>query len=97
MSQGDYESFVRMVVDGYDHITDVTDADGSTIAELAGARGHPELSEYLENVQEFVQIREQLLNSIRQNDLQNVEKILARPDGVKLARAKNYYGMMIGI
>lgn len=81
-----------MALDGYDHITDVTDADGSTIAELAGARGHPELSDYLENLQRFVEAREELLTAIRQDDFKKVEELLARPDAVKLARAKNYYG-----
>lgn len=93
--QGDYESFVRMVLDGYDHVIDVTDADGSSIAEMARARGHPELADYLENVQKFVDVREQLLTAIRRGEIRKVQEILALPDAVKLARAKNYYGKMI--
>jgi hypothetical protein len=91
-SQGDYETFVKMVLDGYDHIIDVTDADGSSIADLARSRGHPELSEYLNNVQDFVDTREKLLQAIRDNDIMLIEEILSRNDGIKLARAKNYYG-----
>lgn len=83
---------MKMVLDGYDHIIDVTDADGSSISELARSRGHPELSEYLDNVQDFVNTRERLLQAVRDNDIMVVEEILSRNDGVKLARAKNYYG-----
>jgi hypothetical protein len=84
-----------MVLDGYDHIIDVTDADGSSISELARSRGHPELSEYLDNVQKFVDARERLLQAVRDNELPIVEEILSRNDGMKLARAKNYYGETI--
>lgn len=84
-----------MVLDGYDHVIDVTDADGSTIAELARARGHPELADYLDSVVDFVEVREQLLSAIRHDELRKVQEILARPDAVKLARARNYYGEQI--
>lgn len=84
-----------MVLDGYDHIIDVTDADGSSIAELARSRGHPELSEYLDNVQEFADARERLLQAVRDNEITTVEEILSRNDAAKLARAKNYYGETI--
>lgn len=42
-----------MVLDGYDHIADINDADGSSIAKLARTRGHIELATFLDGLQEF--------------------------------------------
>lgn len=42
-----------MVLDGYDHINDITDADGSSIAKVARSRGHIELATFLDNLREF--------------------------------------------
>lgn len=42
-----------MLLDGYDHIADITDADGSSIAKVAKSRGHFELAALLENIPEF--------------------------------------------
>lgn len=52
-SLGDYETFVAMVLDGYDHIVDILDADGSTITKVARSRGHLELASYLESIRQF--------------------------------------------
>lgn len=50
---GEYETFVAMLLDGYDHIIDIVDADGSSIVKVAKSRGHFELAAFLENAQEF--------------------------------------------
>lgn len=50
---GEYETFVAMVLDGYDHISDITDADGVGIDKVAKSRGHVELATFLENLREF--------------------------------------------
>ena len=50
---GDYETFVAMVLDGYDHIVDVNDSDGASIAQVARARNHHELANYLDQIREF--------------------------------------------
>lgn len=42
-----------MVLDGYDHIVEISDADGSTIAKVARSRGHFELSTYLDSIRDF--------------------------------------------
>jgi hypothetical protein len=42
-----------MVLDGYDHISDVVDADGSSIAKVARSRGHQELARFLDDLREF--------------------------------------------
>lgn len=50
---GDYETFVAMALDGYDHIVDITDTDGSSIAKVARSRGHFELATFLDEFREF--------------------------------------------
>lgn len=42
-----------MVLDGYDHIVDVTDNDGASITQVAKARNHHELSNYLDQIRDF--------------------------------------------
>lgn len=42
-----------MMLDGYDHIADITDADGTAINKVARARGHFELATLLDNLPEF--------------------------------------------
>ncbi|XP_070506432.1 uncharacterized protein [Chironomus tepperi] len=91
-ARGDYETFVAMVLDGYDHIVDVTDNDGASIAQVAKARNHHELATYLDQIRDFEENRERLLFAIRHDDLETVKETLQYNDGAKLARAKNYYG-----
>lgn len=42
-----------MALDGYDHIIDIVDADGTGIAKVARARGHFELATYLDDLHTF--------------------------------------------
>jgi hypothetical protein len=42
-----------MMLDGYDHLVDVTDADGGSINKVARSRGHQELADLLDNLREF--------------------------------------------
>jgi hypothetical protein len=42
-----------MVLDGYDHISDIVDADGSSIAKVARSRGHQELASFLDDLRVF--------------------------------------------
>lgn len=50
---GDYETFVSMALDGYDHILEINDVDGSSISKVARSRGHMELATFLDNLREF--------------------------------------------
>jgi hypothetical protein len=50
---GDYESFVAMLLDGYDHIIDVCDNDGFPITQVAQSRGHHELARFLDDLTDF--------------------------------------------
>lgn len=42
-----------MLLDGYDHIIDIEDGEGNTIAKVARSRGHFELAAFLDNLREF--------------------------------------------
>jgi hypothetical protein len=53
LSSGDYETFVAMLLDGYDHIADVADADGAPINKVARSRGHLELANFLDDLRDF--------------------------------------------
>jgi hypothetical protein len=50
---GDYETFVAMLLDGYDHIIDISDNDGASITKVARSRGHHELANFLDNLRDF--------------------------------------------
>lgn len=42
-----------MMLDGYDHIADIVDAEGTPINKVARSRGHFELATLLDNLPEF--------------------------------------------
>lgn len=42
-----------MVSEGYDHILDITDDHGTNIVDFSRARGHDNLADFLETVQQF--------------------------------------------
>lgn len=42
-----------MMLDGYDHIADIADADGKEINKVARSRGHLELATLLDGLREF--------------------------------------------
>lgn len=50
---GDVEFFENLLLEGYDHITDVIDPDDSTIVQVAQSRGHQNVAQFLEGVKEF--------------------------------------------
>lgn len=74
---GDYETFVAMALDGYDHITDITDADGSSISKVARSRGHFELATFLDELQEFeviLRITSMKFQNLRFKNFRKIEK-----------------------
>ncbi|XP_065081316.1 uncharacterized protein LOC135703882 [Ochlerotatus camptorhynchus] len=91
-ARGDLETLSNMLLDGYDHVVDVTGTDGTTIVQVASTRGHMEVVRFLEGIRQFEENREKLLTAVREKDLQKVKEITQQPDGAKLARTKNYYG-----
>ena len=42
-----------MVLDGYDNIIEISDADGTNITKVARSRGHFELASYLDTIRQF--------------------------------------------
>lgn len=52
-ARGDTETLAGMVWDGYDHILDATDTDGTNIEQVARARGHQEVVNLLESLNDF--------------------------------------------
>lgn len=64
---------------------------GTTIEQVARARGHTDLVEYLQTIRDFEQARENLLAAIRTGNLDMMKQIIRENDD-SLCRAKNYYG-----
>lgn len=52
-ARGDLETLNNMLLDGYDHVVDVTDTDGTTIVQVASTRGHREVVRFLEGIRLF--------------------------------------------
>lgn len=52
-AKGDYEAFVHLLIEGYDHIIDINDTDGTSIVEVARKRGYHELSQFLDSIHQF--------------------------------------------
>lgn len=55
-----------MLLDGYDHLIDVTDNDGFEIEQVAKSRGHHELAKFLNGIRDFEVFlaKKNFLNSI---------------------------------
>lgn len=52
-ARGDLESFQNLFNDGYDHVQDITDQDNNSVMDVAKSRGHTELLEFLERLQDL--------------------------------------------
>lgn len=52
-ARGDLESFQNLLHDGYDHVLDIADQDNNSVMDVARSRGHKELLEFLERLQEL--------------------------------------------
>ena len=64
-ARGDYEKFHSMLLDGYDHVVDVIDADEVSIIQLAKSRGNTELVVLLENWRQFEVCTEIFINLLK--------------------------------
>ncbi|KAJ6629254.1 Arginine kinase Pro [Pseudolycoriella hygida] len=91
-ARGELDFFENLVLDGYDHIVDITDKDGNSITKIAETRGQQNIVDYLSSVKEFEENREKLHRAIRESNLDDVVDILSKTDGLKLAKSKNYFG-----
>uniref|UniRef100_A0A182KC93 Uncharacterized protein n=1 Tax=Anopheles christyi TaxID=43041 RepID=A0A182KC93_9DIPT len=53
VAKGDLEALNSMLLEGYDHIMDVVAPDGTTIEQVASARGHQDIVRFLEGIRTF--------------------------------------------
>ncbi|XP_046810111.1 uncharacterized protein LOC124420645 [Lucilia cuprina] len=90
---GDIKPFEHLAISGYDHIIDVVDDNETPIIDVVEARGLSELGEYLRTIRPLEELREELHQMIRDNNVKRVKEIADGPDGKWLIKAKNYYGM----
>lgn len=91
-ARGELDFFENLVLDGYDHIVDITDKDGNSIIKIAETRGQKSIVDFLSSVKEFEENREKLHRAIREGNIDDVVDILSQTDGAKLAKSKNYFG-----
>lgn len=52
-ARGNLEFFENLVMDGYDHIIDIVDKEGTSIIKIAELRGHQQVAAYLKSIREF--------------------------------------------
>ncbi|XP_037035947.1 uncharacterized protein LOC119074093 isoform X1 [Bradysia coprophila] len=91
-ARGELDFFENLVLEGYDHIVDITDKDGNSIIQIAETRGQQHIVNFLSSVKEFEENREKLHRAIREGNMDDVIDILSHTDGAKLAKSKNYFG-----
>lgn len=91
-ARGELDFFENLVLEGYDHIIDITDKDGQSIIKIAEIRGQQHIVDFLSAVKEFEENREKLHRAIRESNMDDVVDILSQTDGGKLAKSKNYFG-----
>ncbi|CAG9865308.1 unnamed protein product [Phyllotreta striolata] len=95
-TQGDTDKLVELLLDGYDHITDVADKDGVPIVEAVSKADQPDTVSFLQSILAFEEKRERVHHAIRQGSLSDVAALLADENetgsGKLLAIGKNSYG-----
>lgn len=52
-ARGDIDALSTLAIEGYDHILDVTDSEGTTIEQVAQARGHTKIVEFMAEIRDF--------------------------------------------
>ncbi|KAL5286722.1 hypothetical protein ACFFRR_007999 [Megaselia abdita] len=89
---GEVALFDHLQLNGYDHILDVVDEENNDLIEYTKLRDHEELTEFLSNLRSFEEKREELHHYIRVGDFDKVKSIVENSNGVRIIKAKNYYG-----
>lgn len=89
---GEVAIFEHMQLNGYDHILDVVDEENNDLVEYTKSRDHHELAEFLRNLRAFEEKREELHHYVRAGDFDKVKSIVENSNGVRIIKAKNYYG-----
>ncbi|XP_049824181.1 uncharacterized protein LOC109601570 [Aethina tumida] len=95
-SKGDTDKLVELLLDGYDHITDIVDQDGVPIMEAVAKENQPDTVSFLQSILAFEEKRERVHHAIRQGSVSDVMSLLADENdtgsGKLLSIGKNSYG-----
>ncbi|XP_015428523.1 PREDICTED: uncharacterized protein LOC107185372 [Dufourea novaeangliae] len=89
-ARGETEKLVELLLEGYDHILDVTDG-GVNIVDIAAERGRDATVQFLQSIPNYVTQREEVHHEIRVGDIAKVKELLNRNNGggKLLAMGKN--------
>ncbi|KAK5645386.1 hypothetical protein RI129_006686 [Pyrocoelia pectoralis] len=94
--KGDTDKIIELLLNGYDHITDVVDEDDVPIIEAVSSKGQDETVSFLQSILTFEEKRERVHHAIRQGSINEVTSLLADENetgsGKLLAIGKNSYG-----
>ncbi|KAB0795470.1 hypothetical protein PPYR_12309 [Photinus pyralis] len=94
--KGDTDKLVELLLNGYDHITDVVDEDDVPIIEAVSSKEQDETVSFLQSILTFEEKRERVHHAIRQGSIYEVTSLLADENetgsGKLLAIGKNSYG-----
>ncbi|XP_074026515.1 uncharacterized protein isoform X2 [Leptinotarsa decemlineata] len=95
-TKGDTDKLVELLLDGYDHITDIVDSDDQSIMTAVTKAEQPETVSFLQSILAFEEKRERVHHAIRQGSINDVTDLLADENdtgsGKLLAIGKNSYG-----
>ncbi|XP_064210784.1 uncharacterized protein LOC660320 isoform X3 [Tribolium castaneum] len=95
-TKGDTDKLVELLLDGYDHITDIVDENGVPIVEAVSQHNQPDTVSFLQSILAFEEKRERVHHAIRLGSINDVSALLADENetgsGKLLAIGKNNYG-----
>ncbi|XP_050310209.1 uncharacterized protein LOC126746131 isoform X4 [Anthonomus grandis grandis] len=95
-TKGDTSKLVELLLEGYDHITDIVDADDQTIIDVVAKEGQSETVSFLQSILAFEEKRERVHHAIRQGSITDLMTLMADENdtgsGKLLAIGKNSYG-----
>ncbi|XP_044261810.1 uncharacterized protein LOC123009499 [Tribolium madens] len=95
-TKGDTDKLVELLLDGYDHITDIVDENGVPIVEAVAQHNQPDAVSFLQSILAFEEKRERVHHAIRLGSINDVTALLADENetgsGKLLAIGKNSYG-----
>jgi len=72
-------------LDGYDHLTDVEDSNGTHVIELAEKAGKREVGIFLRSIPDFNERLLKLHRSVRNGDLDSVKNLMMRDHRMAIA------------
>ncbi|KAJ8930274.1 hypothetical protein NQ314_016941 [Rhamnusium bicolor] len=95
-TKGDTDKLVELLLDGYDHITDIIDEEEVPIIEAVSNADQTDTVSFLQSILAFEEKRERVHHAIRQGSIKDVTILLADENdtgsGKLLAIGKNSYG-----